>query len=247
MPKLVPFAYEPIEVPPIENATADQILLVTDVRFLEARIIQRRLAAAPAVRPLLQGAVQVAAAGDPVRAREALVKAVDAFQTDVQTKNRLIYLVGTLLGTVILAFVTATVLALAQLPVFGGGDTLASPPTIIPLFVFAGLGSTASVLSRLETINLREEMRRQWVLVSAGTRPLLAVAYASVAYVILSRGLVTFSGFDTNAVIWVAAFLCGFSERFGVDLLASLPFMKPEKVEAAPRTDAGAKGDAGPA
>jgi hypothetical protein len=221
------FDYERLEYPVIDNPTADQLLLLADIRSLEERIIRRRLWSAPSVRPLLQGAVQVAAAGAPDRARDAFNAALALFQKDVQTKNRLAYLTGALLGAGLLAVATASVLAAASL---AGVTTLAKPSTVISLFVFAGLGSLASVFSRLQTIELQEETRRQWILVSAGTRPLLAVAFASVTYVILSRGLVTFNMGDPDggkeAVIWVAAFLCGFSERFGTDLLGSLPFTK---------------------
>ena len=202
------------------------------MRFLEQRIVQRQLWSARSVREFLQGAVNVAVAGEPARAREALAKATDIFESDVQTKNRLFYLVGAFLGSVMLAALATGVLFLSKHTGWEGAKNLADEATVASLFMFAGMGSVASVLSRLETINLRKETRRQWVVVSAATRPLVAIAFASVAHVIITNKMVQFGSFETAAVDWVAAFLCGFSERFGVDLLGSLSFVGSKRSDS---------------
>jgi len=96
------------------------------------------------------------------------------------------------------------------------------------LSAFAGMGSVASVLTRLSAIDLKGELRRKWVVTSAATRPVLALLFAGVIYVILQNDLITVlgsTGTDKGALIWVASFLCGFSERFAVDILERVPFV----------------------
>lgn len=222
-----PFAYSRVVIAPAERLSADQILLLSEIKAMEERVIQRQLWSAASVRELLQGAADAAIGGnDPDKARTAFEKAKTLFENDVQTKNRLFYLLGALFGIVAIALVAWLVLAAAlKLNI----TTLANREMIISLFAFAGLGSVASVLSRLSTIDLRDELRKKWVVVSAGIRPLLAIAFASVVYVILQNNLVSFHGFEEgtsrDALIYVAAFLCGFSERFAADILDRVPFL----------------------
>jgi hypothetical protein len=219
--------YERIQMPGTTGLSADQILLLGDIRAMEEKVIRRRLWSARSIRELLQGAVDATVSGgDPGKGRQAFDKAEKAFQDDVQTKNRMLYLLGTLVGSIGIAAIAWLVLEAAQRL---GVQNLAAPDRLIPLFTFAGMGSAASVLARLSTIDLKDELRKVWVLVSAGTRPLLSIALASVVYVILENNLVTITGFQEpgnqkNALIWTAAFLCGFSERFAMDILDRLPF-----------------------
>jgi hypothetical protein len=231
------FEYARIQIPRTDTLSADQLLLLGEIRAMEERVIQRQLWSASSVRELLQSAADAAVAGnDPVKARTAFEKAVRMFENDVQTKNRLFYLVGAGLGIVTIAILTWVLLTTAKLV---GATSLAKPDTIMTLFSFAGLGSIASVLSRLSTIDLKDELRKKWVVVSAGTRPLLAIAYASVVYVILNNKLVSIQGFHDGeplaALIWVAAFLCGFSERFAADLLDRMPFTQSSTANAQPK------------
>jgi hypothetical protein len=222
------FEYVPIKIPPVAHPTAAQLLILGDIRALEARVVQRRLWSSASVRELLQAAADAATTGnDPVKARQAFAEAETSFQNDVQTKNRMFYLLGVLLGLFALALIAAIVLWIARRI---GLTDLASPEMVVDLFAFAGLGSVASVLARLSAIDLKDELRKKWVVISAATRPILAIAFASVVYVVLNYGVVSFSSFDTverkKALIWIAAFLCGYSERFAVDLLDRLPFSK---------------------
>jgi hypothetical protein len=114
--------------------------------------------------------------------------------------------------------------------------TAAPPKTITPLFFFAGLGASASVLSRLTSIDLKDEPMKKMVLVTGATRPALAVIFASVIFVILSNNIISVklsSGSEVAAaslpLVWVAAFMCGYSERFASDLIAQVPWGSQEQ------------------
>jgi len=230
MPAQKAFEYTPITIPPVDHPTAEQLLILGDIRSLEARVVQRELWSAASVRELLQAAANAATIGnDPAKAGEAFAKAEVVFQNDVQTKNRMFYLLGIAVGLIAIGVLAGSVLGVAHWLTL---TDLARPEMVIDLFAFAGLGSLTSVLARLSTIDLKDELRRKWVLISAAVRPIMAVAFAAIAYLVLTYELVKFSGFDTpdqkKALIWIAAFLCGYSERFAQDLLDRLPFTKSD-------------------
>lgn len=102
---------------------------------------------------------------------------------------------------------------------------LTDSSTIASLFTFAAMGSVTSILTRLSSLDLREETSRKFVIYSAIARPFVAISFASVVYVILKYKIVAITlGGNTSkevddAVLWIAAFLCGFSERFASDIL----------------------------
>jgi hypothetical protein len=223
-----PFEYKPIRLPDETGFSAEQILLISYIRALEQRVKQRRLWSADTVKELLQGAADATVHADVLdKAREALRRAQKVFEDDIQTKNRMFYLLGALVGTMGLGFLTWGVLEYYEA---AGMTGLATKSTVIYLVVFAGMGSAASVLTRLSTIDLKDELRKKMVFFSAMTRPLLAIAFASVVYEILSNNIISFKGFEGDSsrsgLIWVAAFLCGFSERFAIDILDRVPFSK---------------------
>ena len=124
-----------------------------------------------------------------------------------------------MLALILLAAITV---ALTNLPAF---STLAAPQMIIGLFAFAGIGSTASVLTRLSTMDLGNETSKGMLLLSGASKPLIAIAFACIVYIIMKHQLVAISVGGSGkeaaeAAIWVAAFLCGFSERFASDIIA---------------------------
>jgi hypothetical protein len=198
---------------------------------------------------LLQGAINAArttyradGVDNIATAWATLQRAEAVYYHDVQTKNRIVYVVG--LGLGVCAVVLIPLLLLWAVEVMGAWfaastGSIATPirgtfqwiataaPLAItaPLFFFAGLGASASVLSRLTTIDLKEETSKAMVLIAAAARPALAVIFASVIFVILNNNIVSI-GTDTTklAMIWVAAFLCGYSERFASDILDRVPF-----------------------
>jgi hypothetical protein len=224
------FQYEPIQVPPSTSSgwTAAQHALIGEIKALQASVVQRRLWSAAAVRELLQGAVNTAVIGnDPSLGRSLFVKAETLFQNDVQTKNRLFYLLGMGAGLAALGVIAMALLAVAS---WSSGTELASKPMLVSLFAFAAIGSVASVLARLDAIDLKFELRRKWVVTSAAVRPLIAFAFASISYVVINAGVIEFAGFgdvdSRKPLIWIAAFLCGYSERFAADLLKRLPFTR---------------------
>src|SRR5262245_39709653 len=121
-----------------KDLSAEQIILISEILALEERIIQRRLWSAASVRRLLQGAADAAVlGGDLTDARALFEKAEKAVQEDVQTKNRMFYLLGTSLGVAVMAGLTGIVLVSAS---YMASKNLAEPDTIISLFTFAGMG-----------------------------------------------------------------------------------------------------------
>jgi hypothetical protein len=136
--------------------------------------------------------------------------------------NRKWYLVGMLAGVVIVALLASVSLALQ--------DTLEpelSARTLVLVCVFAGLGSIASILSRLRSmVELQNEHSRLNVIISGSSRPVVAALVAIAVYLILDLGLVTIhvgTGPDARQKLFlVAAFLCGFSERFATEILGKV-------------------------
>jgi hypothetical protein len=228
-----PFQYTPVRLPET-RFSAEQMVLISYIRALEQRVQQRRLWSADTVKALLQGAADATVHADKLdKAREALQRAQKVFEDDIQTKNRMFYLLGALVGTLGVGFLTWGVLEYYEQVSQTG---LPTKSTVILLVVFAGMGSAASVLTRLSTIDLKDELRKKMVFFSAMTRPLLAIAFASVVYEILSNNIISIKGFEVHpnvdpggsGLIWVAAFLCGFSERFAIDILDRVPLSKPD-------------------
>jgi hypothetical protein len=202
-----------------QSPSADQIVLATQIRALEERLARRHSASEKEIRVLLRGAADVATkTGDVEKGKELLRQAQAAFDQSLQTVNRNWYLFALLMGVVGVALVGAGVTWLTSSRFPG----LASPDTILALFTFAGMGSVTSVLIRLTSLDLKAELSRKFVIYLAIAKPLVAVSFASIVYVILKNHIITFgqwSGESERAVFWVAAFLCGFSERFASDIL----------------------------
>jgi len=168
-------------------------------------------------------------------ARECVKRADEALNADLQTTNRLWYLAGLAVGVVGALLVTGLV---AHLLGYFDFQAIADRETVIPLFTFAWLGSVASVLLRLNSLDLRYETRRYWYTLSSAVRPILALTFAVVLFVILDNKIVDFklgnaaATGQQHAVYWIAAFLCGFSERFATDVLDRVPFLKQKDAKS---------------
>ena len=235
-----PIAEEELVVHMPTTATADQLALASEIRAMWQRVLQRQLWSRGAVRELLLGAAD-AGGKDVDKGRALLERAQEMFDDDVQTKNRMFYVIGVVLGVGVVALVTAGVVLFAR--AFESlTKYLADPSFVIALFAFAGMGSLTSVLIRLSTIDLKHELRQKFVVLSAAARPIVAMAFASIAYVVLKNGLISVrvgaGGADAqDALIWTAAFLCGFSERFATDLLERVTFFARRSSDA-PGADA---------
>jgi hypothetical protein len=150
--------------------------------------------------------------------KELLNEATQTFQfyRSLPTRNRLYYLAGLLVGIAALTVLAA---------VFGTAfEPELEPRQLLLATLFAGLGCLASVLSRLSQIDeLREEHSRVNLIISGAGRPVIAAILAVVVSILLDLKVVTFHvGEQANAdarLYLVAAFLCGFSERFAEEVL----------------------------
>jgi hypothetical protein len=243
------------------------VAFLAEVASLHKRAEYRNSGSLNEIVELLQYAVNCArnTASDEeteriAAARTILQRAETVYYRDVQTKNRLVYMLG--LGLGVCAVVLLPILILWIIDVLGGalsgssGDSfwaqlsegltwiteVAPPKTVAPLFFFAGIGASASVLSRLTSIDLKDEPMKKMVLVTGASRPALAVIFASVVFVILSNNIVSIrltSGSEAAAaslpLVLIAAFMCGYSERFASDLIAQIPFGVQESSRQAPR------------
>lgn len=93
------------------------------------------------------------------------------------------------------------------------------------IVVFGALGALVSVLTRLRSLDFGEQFNRRLVIASGVSRPLVGIVTAVVAYLILHTGVVQVtvgSGAHTaDGVYLVAAFLSGFAERLGDDVISS--------------------------
>jgi hypothetical protein len=252
----LPRANEPVPVLDLEARwpeSAEMAAFLADAAALNRRLSSRKSWVSNEVALRLQGAVNAARAtgtGNATQnmlvAQNTLLKAQAVYLDDLQAKNRVLYLLGLVMGVglmVLLPLVLLWTMSVAGLALQGSQNRVqvtlsntmewfagAAPlTTTAPLFFFAGLGACASVLSRLTTIDLKSESSRIMVLLSAAIRPALAVIFACVVFVILQNKIISV-GTDTvpTALIWVAAFLCGYSERFATDMLERVPLGNPQ-------------------
>ena len=216
---------EALELDLPEAATADEMVFRAEIRSLEKRADKNKFWARQEIFILLQNAASAGlVAKDLEKGNLILKRATDVYQRALLTRNRLHYVAGTGLGVIALVILAFAAL---QLEAMGIPNDLAPPEVVVSLFAFAGIGSVTSVLIRLSTLELNEETSRTMLWLSGASKPLIAIGFASVVYIILKYKLVAITiGSPTdeksNAAYWVAAFLCGFSERFGSDIIAKL-------------------------
>lgn len=138
------------------------------------------------------------------------------FLRHLQSKNRLLYLGGVFLGILLLVLVA---FGLRFLP---AALTTSIDPELFPaLIFFAGLGTVVSVLLRLSTLDVVQEISPLILVISGLGRPFVASAFALVVYLALTNKLISVSLNDPASAgsYLVLAFLSGFSERFAQDLL----------------------------
>jgi hypothetical protein len=200
----------------------DQIAVRTRVEVLRTRVAWRTLWSKKEIEAYLAGALAAAETPEGVLVANKLFdEAQELFGRTLQTNNRNWYVGALLIGVLVCGAIT---LGAVRLSLEAIGSKLAAPGTIGALFVFAGMGSITSVLSRLDKLDFQEEVNRKYVIASGLARPLVAFFFACVVYIALENRLITLGGLsDTperkEAMFWIAAFLCGFSERFAEDLL----------------------------
>jgi hypothetical protein len=176
------------------------------------------------VRDLLVNVASFLESHQTEAARSLLTQAEGVWQQHLQARNRLRYLLGMLAGIFVL-FVFGVVLVLASDP--HGALEKVMPVYLLPLvLLFSGMGAMTSVLTRLSSIDLRDQTSVPLVFISGMARPVTAVFFALVVSLLLGLRVLDFhigirGGEDVPpALFLVAAFLCGFSERFAEDVLA---------------------------
>ena len=212
---------------PPPNPTAEQDAFIADVVSLDHRSLHRFRPSSPErqeVKRLLWNAITAAfERGSSTQARLLYGKAEQAYYDHVQVRNRLRYLCGMGIGIAAATMLGGTLLIAGPLSSF------LAPSLLLLILLFAGFGSVASVLSRLSTIDLRQEPSDRMILVSGATKPVVAVIFAIVIFLVFDLKVIdirvgsTVAG-GNNGLYLVTSFLCGFSERFATDLIARVPF-----------------------
>jgi len=209
--------------PNLEHKERD---LRTDIIILQQRAdrqLRKESCEGHQVLQLLENAVECLLAGDATHGRLIFKEAESIFHRFNQTKNRIHYLIGAILGIVIAAPLGFLLSKLAA-PIID----IDLRAVHILIFVFSGIGSLTSVLTRVSSIDLREETSKFSVYISGFSRPLIATVLAVVVNVIVSGRIVEIAigapGNGKGAGCLVISFLCGFSERFAQDIIARVPF-----------------------
>ena len=218
--------------PPAKPTTA-QAALVVQIVTLDHRSIYNlrpRTAERLEVKRLLHNAVVTGFEYGQMDQGALLYKEAEkAYWDHLQAKNRIKYLLGMLAGVVLVALLVGAFLG------FYDYFTLQpSRPYIIMLVMFAGMGSIASILTRLSSLDLRQNTSASLVLISGIARPVVAILFAIVVYIILDIGIIDVKfGSDPagkrDSLYLVTAFLCGFSERFAKDIIARVPFVSQDE------------------
>jgi hypothetical protein len=166
---------------------------------------------------------------DVTEGRVILGEAEKVYYHHNQTRNRIRYLSGALFGTLAAGLIAAASVLLSK-----SLSKFVEPQLLILMFVFAGVGSLASVLTRISSIDLRRETSNFSVYVSGFSRPLVAIFLAVIVYLVLDAKILDVhfgSPLDArqDGIYLVTSFLCGFSERFAQDIISRVPFASAEK------------------
>jgi hypothetical protein len=161
---------------------------------------------------------------DFIGAQMLFHRAETAYVLYNQVRNRMVYLSGSIVG-IGAALLLGLLILLTSLSTGVPSDLLIAPKLLIIIVLFSGIGSTTSVLTRLSTIDLREEISKFLVFISGFSKPFVATAFAVVVHLILKNKIVGItlgggSDGENDGVYAVTSFLCGFSERFASDIIS---------------------------
>jgi hypothetical protein len=91
----------------------------------------------------------------------------------------------------------------------------------------------ARFVSRLPSIDLRQEPSDVMIILSGATKPIVAIIFAIVVFLILDLKVLDIqfgssTGPRSNGLYLVSSFLCGFSERFATDIISRIPVGKKD-------------------
>ncbi|TQV88118.1 hypothetical protein [Aliikangiella coralliicola] len=204
------------------NASQSQIDLAYEIGDLDKRAHRQlgaRTAEWEAVVMLLVNAISIGIQGNAEdKGRNLCSQARDLLEHYVAVFNRVNYLIGMSIGVLISILVMVILFQFEEFlaPYF-------SVKLVVMICLFAGMGSIASVVTRvLKMETLKQEMAATGVMISAAGKPVVAMFFAIVVYLILEQGIVTIdigSSENSDKFYLVVGFLCGFSERFAQDII----------------------------
>jgi hypothetical protein len=214
---------------PPKDPTAEERKLVADFVILD-HLKQNQLKKGgrewDQVHKLLLNVIVTLHDRDADGARTILEDARQVYFQHNQSQNRIRYLIGAVAGIVVAAVLGAALVLLSTR--FGPTEPpFIQPQLLVLILVFAGIGSTTSILTRLASIDLRAETSTFSVYVSGLARPFVAVSFAVVVYFILDTKMIDITigstaGGRSPGVYVVTSFLCGFSERFANDIISRI-------------------------
>ena len=154
-----------------------------------------------------------------------LERAQHVFCDRLLSRNRTRYLLGVAIGILINIALAqfARLLSLHSLNELG----METPACCVWMLLFAGMGTLCSVFGRLGGIDMCDEPVAVIIWSSGFFRPVLASFFAFAIVQMLKVGMVHVGSAtsasevsdDTHHLYLIAAFLAGFSERFGPDLM----------------------------
>jgi hypothetical protein len=156
--------------------------------------------------------------GAVLQAKDLVEEADATYKEQLAAQRKVSYLAGVLLGIGLLAL-----LQLALHRSTGSLNGVITEQFALQMVLFAGMGTLASVLTRIGQFKVETYATRSLVVISGASRPLVAAFVAYAAYAFLRSDLATVTVNGTNVsdvqnatfIYLSAAFLCGFSERFG--------------------------------
>jgi hypothetical protein len=177
-----------------------------------------RWAGYSSVESKLRIAAEALQHGARAQAGELVEEARATYREQLAAQRKVSYLAGVVLGIGLLAL-----LQLALHHSIGSLSGVITEQFALQMVLFAGMGTLASVLTRIGQFKMDTYATRSLVVISGASRPLVAafVAFATYAFLRSNLATVTVNGNNVSDVsnatfIYLsAAFLCGFSERFG--------------------------------
>jgi hypothetical protein len=214
-----------------DHATVEQQKLSADIVALDHRAHWRLRPETPEWKEVLGLLVNAAnlgvTANCPVEGRVIFEEAQKAYYHHNQTKNRIKYLLGTIIGVAVASLLGSVVFILSKFL-----EPFITSQFLILYFVFAGIGSITSVLTRISSIDLSEEVSNFSIILSGAARPIVAMFLSLIVYLVLDMKIIDVkfgspSEDKINGIYLVSSFLCGFSERFAGDIIARVPFVNP--------------------
>jgi hypothetical protein len=221
---------EPITFESPENPTQAEAMLAKDIVQLDHSSLWTFEASRERgeVYRLLGNVIVFLNSRQPDAARRLLDHAEAVFLQHIQAKNRLRYLAGMLAGIAVIVLFGWALIKFLPPAATSNSAALEFPPPLLPMILlFAGMGTITSVLTRLSSIDLRDQTSMKMLLVSGMARPVTGLFFALAIYLMISLRIVDFhlgAGADPTppALFLFAAFLSGFSERFAQDILTKV-------------------------